>query len=152
VACELETAWWWPEREEVTGASNSWMLPWQDHRWRIDMLRWCTAMWLKGHRVSRSRRTMHTSTTVAWPRRRCKWTSDSVATVSRAHSRRDLFTVESNPYIRGKNRDGCRESGRTAHRQRGKLHLGSASVIVPSICYLEHLTEQIATPKLQNSM
>jgi hypothetical protein len=152
VARELEMAQWWPEREEVTGASNSWMLPWQDHRRRIDMLRRCSATWLKGHSVSRSRRTMHTSTTVAWPCRRRKWTSDSAATVSWAHPRRDHFTVERNPYIRGTNRDGWRESGRTAHQRRGELHLGSVSVTVPSVCYLEHLTEQIAAPKHQNSM
>jgi hypothetical protein len=49
---------------------------------------------------------------VAWPRRRRKWTSDRVATVSRVHPRRDLFSVERNPFIRGMNRDDRHESGR----------------------------------------
>jgi hypothetical protein len=151
VAFNLKILRWRSEREEATGASDSWTLPWQDQQRRIDMLRRCIATWLKGHSMSRSRWATHTSTTVAWPRRRRKWTSDRAATVSRAHSRWDLFTVERNPYIRCTNRDGWR-SGCMVHRRRGELHLGSVLVTVPSVCYSEHLTEQIVAPKPQNFM
>jgi hypothetical protein len=47
VARDLELAWWRPEREEVTGASNSWRSQWQAHRRWMGGLRWLTATWLK---------------------------------------------------------------------------------------------------------
>jgi hypothetical protein len=103
---------WRSKREEATGASDLWTLPWQDHRRWTGGLRRFNVTWLKGHNVSRSRQTTHTSTWVAWPHRRRKWTSDRAATVSRVHPRRDLFTIKRNPYIWGTNRDGRRESER----------------------------------------
>jgi hypothetical protein len=103
---------WRSEREEATGTSDSWTLPWQDNRQWTGGLRRFTATWLKGHSVSWSRWTTHTLTSVAWPRRRRKWTSDRAAIVSRVHPRRDLFIIERNPYIWGTNRDGRCESER----------------------------------------
>jgi hypothetical protein len=65
----------------------------------------------------------------ARPRRRRKWSRDSMATVFRTHPRRDLFTAERNPLTRGTNRGDRRESERTVCRRRGALHLISFSAL-----------------------
>jgi hypothetical protein len=69
---------------------------------------------------------------VVKPRRRCKWSRNSEATVTRTHSRRDLFTGEQNLLAWGTNRDDRREFGRKGRRRRGGWTRDQVQITVPS--------------------
>jgi hypothetical protein len=120
VASEFGFARWRPEKEEITGASDWWHLPWWlsgDHH--IQMTR-AIATWLRAWGVAQSRWTMQIPVMAIRPHRRRKWPRDSVATVSRTYPRRDLFTGELNSQTWSKNHGDRQQS-----RQRvtdGEIH------------------------------
>jgi hypothetical protein len=93
VARELEMARWQPEREEVTGTSNSWMLPWQVLGRPMGYVLWLIATWWDGQRRVTTARNGDTK----WGSRghvAGNRISDRAFTVLQVHPRRDLFTWE----------------------------------------------------------
>jgi hypothetical protein len=90
------------------------------------------ATWLKAWGVAQSRWKTPTPVTAVKPRRRCKWSRNSEATLTRTHPWWDLFTGVWNLLAEGTNCDGRRESGREGRRWLGGWTRDQVQITVPS--------------------
>jgi hypothetical protein len=145
VAIESDDDMRWSEEWEVTGARNSWHLPWQPSPAMIRRPKWVTAMWWMcpiTWRKAVNQMSPESSSEAAVATR---YGGRSKLLVGRYLRRRYLLNPERYPVDPIANHGGEGTNLRTAHRRRGSLNL-----FPPVHCTMAQLFQLTWQPDLQS--